>query len=190
MSSSAEAAEPPSSADEQAEQPTEQPSSSAAAAAALLAWAAAEGASVGRVTGGCSPLGGLGLFAATEVPAGEELLRCPLRLVLRASMALDDPVIGGPLTALRGELGERVVDDRLLLRLLLLHLHAQGAGGRFWPYFDALPPRDALVASLPSSWDAEQLRTRLGGTALERTRTRARARARILTLTLTLTPDL
>ena len=165
-----------SSAAEQVEQP-----SSSAAAAALLAWAAAEGASVGRVTGGHSPLGGLGLFAATDVPAGEELLRCPLRLVLRASMALDDPVIGGPLTALRGELGERVVDDRLLLRLLLLHLHAQGAGGRFWPYFDALPPRAALVASLPSSWGAEQLRARLGGTALERTRTRTRTR--------TLTPD-
>ena len=113
-------------------------SCSAAAAAALLAWAAAEGASVSRVTAGSSPLGGLGLFAATDVPSGQELLRCPLRLVLRASMALDDPVIGGPLTALRAELGEQVVDDRLLLRLLLLHLHAQGAGGRFWPYLAAL----------------------------------------------------
>ena len=137
-----------SSASAQVAEAAEQPSCSAAAAAALLTWAAAEGASVSRVTAGSSPLGGLGLFAATDVPSGQELLRCPLRLVLRASMALDDPVIGGPLTVLRGELGEQVVDDRLLLRLLLLHLHAQGAGGRFWPYLAALQPDRIESAAL------------------------------------------
>ena len=137
-----------SSASAQVAEAAEQPSGSAAAAAALLTWAAAEGASVSRVTAGSSPLGGLGLFAATDVPAGQELLRCPLRLVLRASMALDDPVIGGPLTVIRGELGEQVVDDRLLLRLLLLHLHAEGAGGRFWPYLAALQPDRIESAAL------------------------------------------
>ena len=121
---------------------------SVAAAHALLAWATAEGADVAPVTAAASPLGGLGVFAAKDVAAGQQIMCSPLRLVLRASMALSDPVIGFPLTTMRRELGAKALHDRLLICLLLLHLRRQGPSGFFAPYLAALPGDARPLAAL------------------------------------------
>ena len=131
----------------------------------LFAWAASLGADTSSVRPGCSPLGGLGVFATCDVPSGGVLLSCPLRLVLRASTAFADPVIGDPLRTLRAELGEAVVDARVVLCVLLLHCRRQGAAGGFAHYVEALPG-DELVASLPSCWSDAELEARLSGTPL------------------------
>ena len=135
-----------------------------AAAAELFSWATGEGATLG-VEPCHSALGGLGCRATESASSGAELMRCPLRLVLRASMALSDPTIGGPLTTLRGELGEAVLDTRFLLCVLLLHCRRQGPSSFFSAYVQCLPG-DELVKSLPCCWSDAELEARLSGTPL------------------------
>ena len=134
------------------------------AADQLFSWARQHGG-VSALAPCVSRLGGLGCCAMEAASSGAELMRCPLRNVLRASMALSDPLIGGPLTTLRDELGDAVLDTRVLLCVLLLHCRRQGPSSFFCAYVRSLPG-DELVESLPCCWSDAELEARLSGTPL------------------------
>ena len=83
--------------------------------------------------------GGLGVFAARDVPAGQVLMRCPLTLLIRASDAAPGASgRSGDFGAALDELGEALpLSPRIRVQLLLLHERARhdedddgGDGGR------------------------------------------------------------
>lgn len=139
---------------------------------ALLTWLTHEGASHG-VRLGPGP-GGLAVFAATDVHAGEALFRCPIARVMRAADTEARAWDGdGEETMLRRRfcaaldrvrVRGRELDQRTRVQLLLLH-ERRRPGGRWAPYVDALPGEE-LVGTLPIGWSDEDLERRLRGTAL------------------------
>ena len=90
---------------------------------ALLAWVGAQ-----RVHVAADDYGGLGLFAATDVEPGAELLRCSVDCLLHAQAARSSR-IGPRLQTLRAELanGDDLLDDRVMCQLALLHHRRLGA---------------------------------------------------------------
>jgi len=141
------------------------PSARNSGADALINWLAAEGADLAPITVGASAYGGLGVCAATALPAGAVAFRCPCSVVLTAAAALDDPLIGPPLRHLAASDISPGLDDPYRLMLLLLAHRAQGASSRWAPYIAALPG-DELPASLPLHWPATEASELLAGTPL------------------------
>lgn len=117
----------------------------------------ADGADVSQIQfDQCS--GGLGVFAAREIPSGCEVFRCPFSVVLTAHAALSDATIG---EALRDESVAHLLDDHWRVILLLMQRRREGSA-----YTSSLPGLE-FVHSLPLHWTEQEQRELLSGTALQ-----------------------
>ena len=156
------------------------PATSADPGAALLAWAVREGATISGCRVGVSPCGGRGVFASRTLQSGEEVFRCPTKLLLRAADALAEPTIGAALREVRGSVDcGHLLDDRALMLLLLVRSRALGEASPWAAYLACLPPPAELAASLPLSWTADELAALEGTALLHQAREQRRALERL-----------
>lgn len=125
----------------------------------LLAWMQECGASVDNVSIEKSALaGGLGLFAAVDIPPGGEVFRCPCRLTLTAEAAMADPSIGAALTSHASR-----IDRHMMNIVYLLHCRQSGLHAA---YISCLP--NDVDDDLPQNWPDEEQSGWLRGTSLLR----------------------
>ena len=123
----------------------------------LLAWMQESGASVEKVSIEKSALaGGLGLFAAVDIPPGGEVFRCPCRLTLTAEAAMADPSIGAALTSRASR-----IDRHMMNIVYLLHCRQSGLHAA---YISCLP--NDVDDDLPQNWSDDEQSGWLRGTSL------------------------
>lgn len=109
--------------------------------------------------------GGLGVFAARDVEAGEVVMRCPMAAVLCSDA---DAKLSAALTDFSAR-AELHIDERVRLQILLLHERrrlSRQSSPTAWGAYIASLPSDDLVEALPVSWSEADVQRRAQGTAL------------------------
>ncbi|KAK9823277.1 hypothetical protein WJX72_001533 [[Myrmecia] bisecta] len=128
---------------------------------ALMEWAKSQGVECARLLLG--GLDGREMVAVEDLPAGSCFLRIPQHLLLRAELALQDPVYGKALTALAAEAGPSL-DERFLMCLLMIIERCKGESSLWGPFLAVLP----RTYEDPFWWADEELQllkgTRVGNT--------------------------
>lgn len=143
--------------------------------AGLEQWLRGEGARFDALHIAVAPeVAGYAGYAVRHIAAGEEVISCPISLLMHARAALADAEVGRPLSELRARHGPKGVDNTFLVCIFLLYQRALGPTSRWAAYIASLPgPSEEWPESLtPSSldatilWPEEQLRALLEGTAV------------------------
>ena len=129
--------------------------------AGLLAWLRAAGASFDHLRFGPSPLGGTGVFATRELPAGSTLVSIPQRCVLTARVAHESKLGRAMRRAAREwHVEERFCSDEALLWIFMC-AGRKDPSHEFHPYLASLP----TASPDPACW-SEKLRAEVRGTPL------------------------
>lgn len=115
---------------------------------ALLQWAVAHGCQLPRVAPHHTAEQGWGMQAATDVPAGTDVIVVPLALLIHEQAARECTALA---TAL-ADAGVVLADGTHWVYAFMLHERAKGPAGLWWPYWASLP---APVPTPPAWSDAE-----------------------------------